>query len=30
VERNFAGIAEEVKRKVVFDNAVKLYAMNVG
>jgi uncharacterized protein len=29
VERNFAGIPEAVKRKVVFDNAVKLYGMNI-
>jgi len=29
VERNFAGIPQAVKRKVVFDNAVQLYGMNL-
>jgi predicted TIM-barrel fold metal-dependent hydrolase len=29
VERNFTGIAEAIKRKVVFDNTVKLYGMDI-
>ncbi len=29
VKKNFAGISEQVTRKVVFDNAVKLYGMQI-
>jgi predicted TIM-barrel fold metal-dependent hydrolase len=29
VRKNFAGIPEQVTRKVVFDNAVKLYGMHI-
>jgi predicted TIM-barrel fold metal-dependent hydrolase len=29
VERDFAGVPEEVTRKIVFDNAVRLYGINV-
>jgi hypothetical protein len=28
VERDFAGVPEDIKRKIVFDNAAHLYNIN--
>jgi hypothetical protein len=29
IERDFAGIDEAIKRKIVFDNAVRVYGMKL-
>ena len=30
IEKNFAGVPEDVKRKIVYENAVRLYRMNLA
>jgi hypothetical protein len=30
IDKNFAGIPDDVRRKIVYENAVKLYNMDLG